>query len=64
MSVTKMVNPVKEALEQAKNEVKEEEQKKMVAQFKRKLLEVENAKAIVRNLERELADLEYELGEL
>jgi len=58
------INPVSEALQQAKDEVKKESQKKMVATFKRKLQEVNNAEAILKNLKRELSDLEYELGEL
>lgn len=58
------INPVKEALEKAKAEVKQEDQKRMVATFKRKLMEVNNAEAILKNLKRELDELEHELGEL
>ena len=63
MSVTN-ISPVQEALEQAREEVLLEDQKKMVVAFKTKLKEVSNAKAILKNLERELKELEYELGEL
>ncbi len=61
---TTNINPAKEALQQARDEVKKEDQKKMVATFKRKLLEVSNAEAIFENLKRELEELEYELGNL
>lgn len=55
---------VKDALEQAKTEVLAEGQKEMVRVFKAKLLEVQHAEVILKNLKRELADLEFELGEL
>lgn len=55
---------VKEALKKAKEEVKEEKQKKMVKAFKNKLQEVETARTVLRNMERELDELEYELNEL
>lgn len=55
---------VKEALKKAKEEVKEAKQKKMVKAFKDKLQEVETAHTVLRNMERELEELEYELGKL
>jgi len=55
---------VQEALKKAKEEVKEEKQKKMVNVFKEKLQEVETARVVLRNMERELEELEYELNEL
>lgn len=55
---------VKEALEKAREEVKEESQKKMVKAFKDKLRDVENAEAVLRNMKRELEELEYELDNL
>lgn len=55
---------VQEALKKAKEEVKEEKQKEMVKVFKDKLQEVETARTVLRNMERELEELEYELNEL
>ena len=64
MSTVQNISPVQEALEQAREEVKAEDQKKMVKAFKDKLKQVSNAKAVLKNLERELSELEYELNEL
>jgi len=55
---------VKAALAKAKLEVAEEEQKKMVQAFKSKIKEVETSRRILKNLERELEEMEFELGEL
>jgi uncharacterized Rossmann fold enzyme len=62
--VTNISNPVQDALKKAKEEVAKEEQDKMVKAFKAKLKEVESAKRILKNLERELDDMEHEIGEL
>lgn len=58
------ISPVQEAMEKAREEVQAEEQIKMVKAFKEKMKAVSNAKAILKNLERELKEMEYELGEL
>lgn len=58
------ISPVKEALQQARDEVLAEDQLKMVKAFKKKLEQVSNAKAILKNLERELEEMEYELEQL
>jgi len=64
MNTVTNISPVQEALEQARKEVLDEDQKKMVTAFKRKLKEVSNAKIILKNLERELKEMELELEEL
>lgn len=62
--VTNINNPVKDALAKAKAEVEKEEVEKMVKSFKSKLKEVESAKRIVANLERELEEMELTLGNI
>ena len=57
-------NTVQEALKKAKEEVKEEKQKVMVTQFKAKLKAVESAESVLKNLKRELEEMEYELNSL
>lgn len=53
---------VKKALEEAKKEISEEKFKKAKERYKTKLRELEQAKTIVANLNRELEDLEMELS--
>jgi len=51
-----------DALEEARKELFEERLKANVRTFKDKLRELEDAKAIVRNLDRDLTALENEVG--
>ena len=55
---------VKAALKKAREEVTEEKQKAMIQQFKSKLKAVESAESILKNLKRELDEMEHELNEL
>ena len=65
MSVTPLrPDTVQEALKKAKEEVREEKQKVMVRQFKDKLKAVESAEGVLKNLKRELEEMEYELSSL
>ena len=54
---------IKAVKEQARKEVTEESQKKAVMALKAKLKELENAKQIVKNIEREIQDLEASLAD-
>lgn len=54
LSVTKMIR-------QARAEIDEEETKKVVAALKTKYRQLKSAEAIVKNLEREIADMEASL---
>jgi methylthioribose-1-phosphate isomerase len=56
-----MKNMVEAAKQAAIAEIKEQQQKDMIKQFKTKMEQLANARRIVYNLERELDDLEYEL---
>jgi len=58
-----MIEEVREhdALSEAKKELGKERLKENVTKFKKKLRALEDARAVVRNLERELADLEREV---
>lgn len=51
----------KSALDLAKEELNEEVQKSAVKKLKTKMKEVRDAQVIVKNLERELAELEKEI---
>lgn len=46
----------------AEQELKQEKQTQAVATFKSKLRELDDAHAVVRNLERELEELEAQIG--
>jgi len=48
---------------QAEQEITEERNRNNVARLKEKLRELDNAKVIVRNLEREVAAIESEINE-
>ena len=50
------------AREIAEREIADESRKQNVARFKEILSQIEKAKLVVKNLERELEDLEHELG--
>lgn len=54
---------IKKVSEQAQKEVREEREAEAKEQVKDKLKELDDAKAVVRNVERELEDLYAELGE-
>lgn len=53
----------KEIKEQAKKEFEEEKTKKAVEGLKMKLVELDKAQKVVRNIEREIEDFEDELSE-
>jgi exonuclease VII small subunit len=48
---------------QARKEVAEEQAKKAVGALKRKLTDLANAQQVVKNLEREIADLEASIAD-
>jgi hypothetical protein len=50
------------AREQAQIDVEAEEQAANVKRFKEVLIQIQKAKRVVTNLERELEDLEHEIG--
>lgn len=52
---------IKEVKKKAQEEYREEKMKDATSKIKVKMKELDNAKLIVRNLERELQDLEIEL---
>lgn len=52
---------IKEVKKKAQEEYREERMKEATKKIKAKMKELDNAKLIVRNLERELQDLEIEL---
>ena len=54
---------VKKAKEQAVEEVKKEREESAKIKFKEKLGELDKAKQIVKNIEREIEDLEDELSQ-
>lgn len=54
---------IKAVKEEARKEVMEEAQGRAKELYKRKLLEIENAHKVMANLERELEELELELGQ-
>lgn len=54
---------IKAVKEQAVKEVTEERTKKAVVALKAKLKQLDDAKQIVKNLEREVADLEVSIGD-
>ncbi|MDF2435410.1 MAG: hypothetical protein JWP44_5041 [Mucilaginibacter sp.] len=58
MSVSAIKVDKKSIIERAKEEVQDEFNNKAVAKFKAKLRELESARTIVANIERELADME------
>lgn len=49
--------------EEAEKEMREERMKEAKTKFKTKLKEVQNARIVLKNAERELAELEHELSE-
>lgn len=57
----KVTNTNKTPREIAEAELKEERQKAAVAKMKTKLRELENARVILKNLEREVEELEAEI---
>ena len=57
-----MTIDIKKIKEQAVKEHKEEKEKIAVIKLKNKLLELDKAKKIVSNIEREIEDLEDELA--
>lgn len=59
----KKVEDVKSILKQAEAEVAEELAKANKEKLKKKLKEIESAKLIVRNLEREIEDLMTEMAD-
>lgn len=62
--MTKITNiEVASAKQLAEKELKEERVKEATAKIKSKLKEIEKAKQIVKNLERELEDLELEISQ-
>jgi len=54
---------IKKAKEEARKEIAEEQMGAAKAKYKKKLREIEAARKIVLNLERELEDLELELSQ-
>jgi uncharacterized membrane protein len=58
----KMID-IKAVKDQAVKEVTEEKQKKAVAALKGKMRQLEDARQIVRNIEREIEDLEASLAD-
>jgi hypothetical protein len=54
---------IKSVKEQAVKEVTEEKQKKAVAALKGKMRQLEDARQIARNIEREIEDLEASLAD-
>ncbi len=58
--VTK-ITPAETAIQAAHREIAEENQKKAVKVLKSKLRELEEAKTIVANVEREIVDLEQRI---
>jgi TRAP-type C4-dicarboxylate transport system substrate-binding protein len=53
---------VKKAMDEARKEVAEENFNKAKEQYKEKLRQLEKAKLVVTNIEREIADLELRLS--
>lgn len=51
------------ARQQAENEIREENRKQNVTQFKDKLRDLKRAKRVVTNIEADLAELEVELAD-
>lgn len=56
-----MTSSAKAAITRARNEIAEENQKKAVELLKGKLREVEAARTVVANIEREIEDLEQRI---
>lgn len=54
---------IKAVMDEARKEVAEETGKKAKDALKKKLRDLENAKSIVRNIEREIADLEQSIAD-
>lgn len=61
--MVKSINTELTPRQQAEKELRAESQKENIAKFKKKLKELEAAKKIVRNLEREIQDLEDEIDD-
>jgi hypothetical protein len=54
---------VKGVLSKARQEVAEEQAKKAVTALKRKLTDLSNAQQVVKNIEREIGDLEASIAD-
>lgn len=54
---------IKAVTEQAKKEINEARSKKAVEALKRKYNDLENAKQVVKNIEREIEDLTASIGD-
>lgn len=54
---------IKGVAAQARKEVAEEQSKKAVGALKRKLTDLANAQQVVKNIEREIADLEGSIAD-
>jgi DNA anti-recombination protein RmuC len=54
---------IKKIQDQAATELRKEREEKAIKQVKGKLAQIENAKQIVSNLERELKDLYEQIGQ-
>ena len=54
---------IKSVTQQARKEVAEEQAKKAITALKRKLTDLANAQQIVKNIERDIADLEASIAD-